>query len=894
MILFLSLSSVYATTNDTVIDNSDSNTLTTQEQVTTEEINYEDTTTKSIVKNTTSEIKTDSQIKNVYVSSSGSDSNTGSKSSPKASISNAITSVSNGGTVYITSGTYTEHGIKINKNITIIGSNSKNTIINCENKHLFTISENTKVTLKTFSIKNAYDANGGAIYNKGTLSLEGMRFYSNKAKNGGAIYNKGILTVYKTSFANNYASYGGAIYNLNYLKMSKSTFNKNEASQVGSAITSTGKIDIDNCNFTSNKNSAIFLNKANKYNYIKTSIFTSNTGINGACIFNKNSLLSINKTYFNSNKASQYGAVIYNSGITSIKSSSMLNSYAKYGAVIYDKNYTSITNSSMKNNVAKYYGGVIYSTGTVTLSSDKIEKNTAHIGAVIYSDSNNKDITIKSCQIVSNNAKKYASVLYLTGKGKLNLTSSVIAYNNRRSIYIHTVSTIKHSIYNTNFTSNTGEIGSAVFNEKSVINMTRCIISSNNASVHGSIYNYEGKLNLSYSILKNNNNIDLYNHGGTLIANYNWWSTNNKVSQSRAYNTTVKNWIYLNLIVNTANVGEKTNITTSINNIYNGSKITKINGSLLPKFNIKLTVNGCNVSKTYNPTTNTQYSVSLTFNKAGDVKVTAYTYNAKVQKEVSIKSRLFDTKITSLFVQMQSSVSSSNVKAWVNAGITDVYVLTGVSSSNTNKLRQVISLCKNTNIRVHAWVICFSTDNGFNIGSSRQNLVKSFIKKVIQIDGVDGICLDYVRYSGTRANVDSSVVTNFVKSVNSIVKGYDNSLIISACVFAEKAATKVYYGQDYAALSKYVDVLLPMAYKYDYGQDRSWLKSVTAYVVAQAKYSKVVTTIQTYKESGGSYTTLSKSELEADAKAVMSAGSYGYCLFRYGLISSYPTAASKL
>ena len=88
--------------------------------------------------------------------------------------------------------------------------------------------------------------------------------------------------------------------------------------------------------------------------------------------------------------------------------------------------------------------------------------------------------------------------------------------------------------------------------------------------------------------------------------------------------------------------------------------------------------------------------------------------------------------------------------------------------------------------------------------------------------------------------------------------------------------------------------MMPMAYKYDYKEGTAWLKSVTSYVVKRAVYSKVVTVLQTYKTSGGTSTELSKSELEKDARAVMSVGSYGYSLFRYGLISSYPTASPKL
>ena len=87
--------------------------------------------------------------------------------------------------------------------------------------------------------------------------------------------------------------------------------------------------------------------------------------------------------------------------------------------------------------------------------------------------------------------------------------------------------------------------------------------------------------------------------------------------------------------------------------------------------------------------------------------------------------------------------------------------------------------------------------------------------------------------------------------------------------------------------------MLPMAYKYDYHAGRNWLKDVTAYVVKEAKYSKVVTVLQTYKE-GSKITMLPKSELTDDAKAVMSVGSCGYSLFRYGLISGYPGSAELL
>lgn len=244
------------------------------------------------------------------------------------------------------------------------------------------------------------------------------------------------------------------------------------------------------------------------------------------------------------------------------------------------------------------------------------------------------------------------------------------------------------------------------------------------------------------------------------------------------------------------------------------------------------------------------------------------------------------SNVHSLFVRSDASVTNSTVSTWVANNITDVYVQCRVSTNDTAKLREVINLCSGTGVKVHSWVICFSTDNGFDVSTARQNQVLNFINNTIRIDGVKGICLDYVRYSGSRAGVDSTVITNFVKNTYNSIKAYNNTIELSACVFAEKGGTKTYYGQDYAALSEYLDVELLMAYRYDYNSGRSWLTDVTSYAVTHATKCKLVTVVQTYDKS---FNVLSKSELEADIQACISGGSKGWSLFRYGLINSYPS-----
>lgn len=81
----------------------------------------------------------------IYVSTTGKDSNAGTQNAPKATIKNALKSVTNKGTIYLNKGTYYENKIYINKTVAIVGSDTKGTILNGKGSHVFTIASNIKV-----------------------------------------------------------------------------------------------------------------------------------------------------------------------------------------------------------------------------------------------------------------------------------------------------------------------------------------------------------------------------------------------------------------------------------------------------------------------------------------------------------------------------------------------------------------------------------------------------------------------------------------------------------------------------------------------------------------------------------------------------------------------------
>lgn len=209
----------------------------------------------------------------IYVNdSSGNDDNDGSTwLLAKKSIKNATKTVTNGGTVNIANGLYTgvnNNKITIDKDITIKGQSKSGTIINgANNAWIFNIQKGKDVVIQNLTLANGYrsatqhdensdeifDSDGGAIINKGILTVEDSNFIGNTASNGGAIFNCGSLTVTGSTFTGNTARVsGGAIYVLGISTIIGSTFTKNTATY-GGAIDKETDLTLKNCIFIDNR-----------------------------------------------------------------------------------------------------------------------------------------------------------------------------------------------------------------------------------------------------------------------------------------------------------------------------------------------------------------------------------------------------------------------------------------------------------------------------------------------------------------------------------------------------------------------------------------------------------------------------------------------------------------
>lgn len=106
-------------------------------------------------------------------------------------------------------------------------------------------------------------AEGGAISNRGMLTVTNSTFTANGAGAGGAIVNHAQLVVQKSTFVNNHVEtngggYGGAIYNSAFLTVTNSTFHANQSAGAyaqgrGGAIFNSGTAWVTNSTFSENE-----------------------------------------------------------------------------------------------------------------------------------------------------------------------------------------------------------------------------------------------------------------------------------------------------------------------------------------------------------------------------------------------------------------------------------------------------------------------------------------------------------------------------------------------------------------------------------------------------------------------------------------------------------------
>lgn len=284
------------------------------------------------------------------------------------------------------------------------------------------------------------------------------------------------------------------------------------------------------------------------------------------------------------------------------------------------------------------------------------------------------------------------------------------------------------------------------------------------------------------------------------------------------------------------------------------------------------------------------------------IKLKAGTYTLKVwSKKTSVYNKAYKAfKINVKINRLKSNgvwmfagdMGTANFKYLKKTGINQIFL--NFYCFHLHSKKYVESWIKKANakgIKVHIWMQAFYGDHGWsspaNNGKINYKLINSKVKearKYARIKGVAGVHIDYVRYPGTAYKHAGAVkaVNLFVKKVSTAVHKVNKKLIVSAAVMPEPNSMIRYYAQDIKTMGKYLDVIVPMAYKGNYHAGAKWIKYVTQTFKKQSKKAKIWTGLQAYR-SDASVAKISAKELKSDARAAAQGGAQGIIMFRYGI-----------
>jgi transglutaminase-like putative cysteine protease len=321
-------------------------------------------------------------------------------------------------------------------------------------------------------------------------------------------------------------------------------------------------------------------------------------------------------------------------------------------------------------------------------------------------------------------------------------------------------------------------------------------------------------------------------------------------------------------------------------------------GVPLPKKTIKFNLEG----KTYTKTTNNKGIASLSFKlPAGkhtitySIAKTSKTNAKKGSSVITVKEKA--QTVHSGYWLYSADMNSVNLQELSSKGVTDIFLnFKAYETYGKSGVETWIYKANSNGIKVHMWVQAFYTKatgwvNPLKDGKENTEYFNQKINEVktyASIKGLSGIHFDYLRYSGSGDNAayknsgGTEAINSFVKQAVAAIKSVNSNLIVSCALMPETTSMERYYGQDYSTLSQYMDVVIPMVYKGNYGADASWITSTTKWYVDNSKGASVWTGLQTYK-SDSDVTPLSLDTLNADITAAYNGGASGVVLFRYGV-----------
>ena len=239
-----------------------------------------------------------------------------------------------------------------------------------------------------------------------------------------------------------------------------------------------------------------------------------------------------------------------------------------------------------------------------------------------------------------------------------------------------------------------------------------------------------------------------------------------------------------------------------------------------------------------------------------------------------------------------SGIKSVSLKTLKSKGTKQIFLNSyAVSLYGRSTVTSWIAKANKYGMKVHIWAQVFYEGNWVRpVKADGTPDYKYMKKKVAQLvsyskmKGVAGIHMDYLRFGGTAHlyNNSEKAINYMTKKACVEVRKVSPNCIMSAAVMPEPDSMLYYYGQEIPTMSKYLDVIIPMSYKGNYGKTTPWIGDVTNWFVNQSNGAQIWAGLQSYK-SDDNVQRLSHSELLKDARNAMNSGAKGVVLFRIGV-----------
>ena len=323
--------------------------------------------------------------------------------------------------------------------------------------------------------------------------------------------------------------------------------------------------------------------------------------------------------------------------------------------------------------------------------------------------------------------------------------------------------------------------------------------------------------------------------------------------------------------------------------------LTDSNKKALSGKTVKLTFN----SKTYSATTDSSgyatfnvnadagnYTVSYSFDGTNDKEYSSSTGSAKISVAKSV---------TSLngygYWVFGADMKNVDLKSLAAKGTTDIFLnFYAIKLHGQSAVESWIASANSYGMRVHIWMQAFYDGSWINpvkngaANTAYFNQVISEAKKYAAIKGVAGIHFDYMRYPGTahKTSGGTDAISQFAKLASESLHALNSKLIVSCSMMPETTSNIKYYGQDLAAISTYMDVVIPMVYKGNYQKTSSWVSTVTKWFVDNSNGAAIWVGLQGYN-SDSDTTKLTTTDITKDAQTALNTKSSGVVIFRWGI-----------